>query len=42
MPDGNEEREEQRTHFEQQKRENAEAWIEREDLIDDEPERVDS
>ncbi len=42
MPDGNEEREDLRTRLEEQKRENSEAWIEREDLIDDEPEREDS
>ncbi len=42
MPDGNEEREDLRTRLEEHKRENIETWIEREDLIDDEPERVDS
>ncbi|MCX6613263.1 MAG: hypothetical protein NTW74_20735 [Acidobacteria bacterium] len=42
MPDGNEEREDLRTRLEEQKRENTETWIDREDLIDDEPERDDS
>jgi len=42
MPDGNEEREDLRTRLEEQKREDTETCIEREDLIEDEPERVDS
>ena len=42
MSDGREEREEQKMRIEQEKRNNREAQIEREDADEGEPERVDS
>ena len=42
MPDGNEEREERRLRIEQEKRDNTEDRIDRDDVIDWEPERPES